>query len=229
MSISSDIRRRQRDWATGRGIEIDSYGYVINDADNLYLPLSPKFASALGADGEIANVAIEQQFPSGLRGTPPTLDVVLSLADERVIAIESKFTEWMSSKNVKLDEFQAKYLKADPGHWAACDLPKCQQLADDIGNGDENFRQLDALQLLKHALGLSKSAETPFSLLYLYYDYADESDIADRHRAEIERFAARVDASLGFRALSYQALFAELAGAAGVDGQYLEFLKAWYF
>jgi hypothetical protein len=176
----------------------------------------PELPSALGIDGELTDIKIEQQFPSGLRGTPPTLDVVLSLANDRIIAIESKFTEWMSPKRVKRDDFQAKYLQADPGHWAACGLPRCQQLAADIASGDEKFRQLDALQLLKHALGLSESANAPFSLHYLYYDYSGESDIADRHRAEIERFARRVDASLGFRALSYQALFDALDGVDSV-------------
>jgi hypothetical protein len=276
MTVSREIRRRQRNWAASRGISIDQNGYVANDQENFYLPLSSGFAKALGdagggelqdqrdrpakiralhssavlainvfqywegrkgpelpralgADGELADVMIEQQFPSGLRGTPPTLDVVLSLANDRIIAIESKFTEWMTHKRVKLDEFKAKYLQADPGHWAACKLPQCQQFAADIGNGEEKFRQLDALQLLKHALGLAKNKAGRFSLLYLYYDYAGKSDIADRHRAEIDRFAARVDAGLGFRAMSYQALFAGLAAERGVDEEYLEYLRRRYF
>jgi hypothetical protein len=277
LSISNEIKRRQRDWAASHGIAIDRNGYVIDDPANLYRPLSSAFAQALGAagggelqdqrdrpakiralhssavlainvfqywegrsgpelprvlgaDGELADVAIEQQFPSGLRGTPPTLDVVLSLDDARIIAVESKFTEWMSPKRVKRDEFRAKYLQADPGHWAACQLAQCQQLAADIGSGDEKFRQLDALQLLKHALGLAKNKAGRFALLYLYYDYNGESEIADRHRAEIERFTARVDASLGFQALSYQALFAGLVDAAGADDEeYIEYLRDRYF
>jgi hypothetical protein len=134
----------------------------------------------------------------------------------------------MSPKRVKRDDFQAKYLQADPGHWTACGLPQCQQLAVAIASGDEKFRQLDGLQLLKHALGFSKSADAPFTLLYLYYDHSGESDIADRHRAEIERFAERFDASLGFRALSYQALFEGLGGAGSVDKAYLEYLRERY-
>lgn len=188
-----------------------------------------KLPRALGFDGELAGVEIERPFTSGLKGMPPTLDVVLTLGNNKLIAIESKFTEWMSKKRVKLDDFKAKYLQADPGHWTACQLPKCQALAADVASGKEAFRQLDALQLLKHALGLAKNVGDGFSLLYLYYDCEGESDVADRHRAEIDRFAERIDASLEFRAVTYQTLFGGLAGADGLDDEYLEYLRGRYF
>ena len=47
MSISREIKRRQRNWAASRGITIDRNGYVIDDPSNLYLPLSSGFAEAL--------------------------------------------------------------------------------------------------------------------------------------------------------------------------------------
>jgi len=189
----------------------------------------PELPAAFGLEGQLAGVAIEQQFPSGLRGTPPTLDVVLTLADDRLIAIESKFTEWMTKKRIKLDDFSSKYLKADQGHWAACDLPKCQKLAADIASGKESFRQLDALQLLKHALGLQRNVEGRFSLLYLYYDYEGKSDIADLHREEAARFESLVDDSPGFKSLSYQQLFAALSAQPGVDADYFGYLRERYF
>ena len=184
---------------------------------------------ALGVEGSLINVCIEQQFPSGLRGTPPTLDVMLELGSNHLIAIESKFTEWMTKKRVKLDEFAAKYLSAEPGHWTACGLPACQQLASDIAGGRESFRQLDALQLLKHALGLQKNVAGRFSLVYLYYDYEGQSDIADLHREEAVRFASLVDSIFGFRSLSYQDLFAVLSDQSGVEADYVSYLRERYF
>ena len=276
MTITQEVRRQQRSWATARNVSVDRKDYVEDQVENLFLPLSVRFSKALGdagggelqeqrdrpakiralhssavlainvfqywegrtgsalpmalgSGGELADVNIEQQFPSGLRGTPPTLDVVLTLADGHLIATESKFTEWMSKKRVKLDDFRHKYLAADPGHWMARDLPKCQQLASNIASGKETFRQLDALQLLKHALGLQNNVAGRFSLLYLYYDYERESDVADLHREEAARFESSVDDSLDFKRLSYQQLFAAVAAESGTDSDYLSYLRDRYF
>jgi hypothetical protein len=188
----------------------------------------PELPRALGIDGDLASVKIEQQFSTGLRGTPPTLDVVVKLQDERLVAIESKFTEWTTKKRPDLARLQEKYLK--PGAlWADAGLPECQQLAADLVAGTESFRHLDALQLLKHVLGLSKSQGARFSLFYLYFDYEGESEMAALHREEVERFAARVDGVLGFRGLSYQQLFAALAATEVVESDYIDYLRQRYF
>lgn len=183
---------------------------------------------ALGVEGTLVSVAIEQPYRTSLPGFPPTLDVVLSLVGGRLIAIESKYTEWMAKERPKLADFRTKYLSG-PEWWAEARLPRCQQLARDIGNGKEEFRHLDALQLLKHALGLATSAGQPFELLYLYYEDGDDSPIAKLHRDELERFSARVDASLGFRGVTYQSLFKVLRRANGLDVGYVDFLRRRYF
>jgi hypothetical protein len=183
---------------------------------------------AFGYDGDLARVEIEQQYPTGLEGVPPTLDVTLTLADGRLIAIESKFTEWMTRKRPGLFRLRDKYLR--PGTlWADVGLPMCQQLAAEIAAGAESFLHLDALQLLKHALGLRTSAPACYSLMYLYYDDTGPFAMAERHRDELARFAARVDAQLRFRALSYQALYAAMTAQAGIDQRYLDYLRARYF
>jgi hypothetical protein len=192
-----------------------------------------ELSRALGFDAALVDVRIEQQFSSGLRGTPPTLDVVLSLADGRSIAIESKFTEWMTRKRPKLAHFREKYLADGADLWAGRGLHECQALAREIADDKEEFRQLDALQLLKHALGLATSGPSRFSLCYLYYE-DDETSAAGarhrtRHRTEIRRFADRIDSALGFRALTYQTLFKALSEIPGVGDSYLEYLRARYF
>jgi hypothetical protein len=133
----------------------------------------------------------------------------------------------MTKKRPKLADFRAKYLADGTALWAARNLPACQRLAADIAAGTESFRQLDALQLLKHALGLAVSAPRPFALVYLYHDDGGDSTAATAHRAELARFAARVDTALGFRALTYQALFAAMDGAG--DAAYLDYLRRRYF
>lgn len=189
----------------------------------------PELPKALGLEGSLEELEIERQFVSGLKGTPPTLDVVLRLSGHRTVAIESKFTEWMTRKRPKLADFREKYLKPGLDLWLGSSLPACQALATEIAAGEVEYRHLDALQLLKHALGLSKSAAHPFSLLYLYYEVGGRSATADLHRAEISRFAAAVDESLEFRALTYQKLFAALEEPDGIEPGYLGYLRARYF
>lgn len=276
MNVRRDIRRRQRAWATARRLPVDRRGFLYAASENLYLPFSPAFSSAmvsagggelkeqrdrpakiralcssavlainvfqywehqsgpelpmaLGLDGSLEKLQIEQSFHSGLPGEPPTLDVVLRLSNRRTVAIESKFTEWMTAKRLGLRRFAKKYLEHDPGLWAGVGLAKCQQLAIDIAAGRLQFRQLDALQLLKHALGLQRNLGAQFSLHYLYCDYTGHSAIAARHRAEIARFADLVDHTIGFRAVSYQQLFAALDRMSGVDSGYLDYLRQRYF
>ena len=188
----------------------------------------PGLPRAIGLEGELADVSIERQFPTGLRGTPPTLDVLLEMDDHCIVAIESKFTEWIERKRPDLDRFRRKYLNTGRELWADAGLPNCQALAFEVADHKIQFRQLDVLQLLKHALGLGISAKRPFSLMYLYYDHDRTSDIADLHREEVGRFAGRVDDRLNFRAMSYQSLFAALAGAPLIDPGYIAYLKERY-
>lgn len=276
MTIKGEVKSWQKSWAAARGILVDKDGYVSDESENLFLPLSagfsaalsvagggelqnqrdrpakfralhssaalavnvfqywedqagPQLPAALGFDGQLNDIAIERQFPSGLRGTPPTLDVTVSVEPDHLIAIESKFTEWMMKKQAKLDDFSSKYLSACPGHWDNSNLPNCQRLAAGMASGKELFRHLDVVQLLKHALGLQKNAAGRFSLLYLYYDYKGESDIADLHREEVSKFASIVDSALGFKGLSYQQLFSTLSEQPGISTSYLSYLRERYF
>lgn len=187
----------------------------------------PVLPRALGFDGDLESLAIEQPLLTGLPGSSPTVDVALTLSGNRLLAIESKFSEWMTRKRPKLDAFGAKYLAGGRRLWADRGLPACQQLATDIAAGREAYRQLDALQLLKQALGLANRATASSALLYLYHDDSSGA-LGARHRAEVQAFAGRVDADLGFRALSYQLLLAALARSTEVDAAYPDWLLARY-
>jgi hypothetical protein len=184
--------------------------------------------SALGLDDTITEITFEAQYPTGLPGNPPNLDVVLALASGDQFAIESKFTEWMQAKSTGKAPFKGKYFESSVGLWEQRDLSGCQKLAERMQAGETVFRHLDVAQLLKHALGLATQLGSAFSLNYLYYDRPSAE--ADSHKQEIEQFAAKVDNALRFSAVSYQELYPRLKQVAG-DGHadYLGYLERRYF
>jgi hypothetical protein len=170
----------------------------------------------------------EAKFPTGLKGNPPNLDIVLTMKSGVTFAIESKFTEWLAPKARSESPFKDKYFESKTGLWKSVGLPECQQLAQDIQTGTEQFVHLDAPQLLKHALGLAKQAKDGFSLCYLYFDWTCPE--SDTHRHELNRFASRVDSEVRFRSMTYQNLFGRLTQTCGPEhAHYLEYLRGRYF
>jgi len=182
---------------------------------------------ALGTEVELKSLSFEAQFSTGLKGNPPNLDVVLELASGSVIAIESKFSEWLTPKPNNAEVFKPKYFPSDTKFWKQNGLPESQALAEKIYNGTEVFKFLDAPQLLKHALGLATQLSNRFSLYYLYYDWPGRE--SEAHRAEVARFAERVGAELRFRAFTYQEIYRQLCDYNTVDSKYLAYLRSRYF
>jgi hypothetical protein len=182
---------------------------------------------ALGIDADGASLAFEEPLQTGLEGDPPTSDVALRLPSGRLVAIESKFSEWLVRRPRSKAVFKAKYFPDGDGVWTRARLRRCQGLANDIRAGRERFRFLHAAQLLKHALGLAVNGERDAELLYLYYDWPCRE--AGAHGGELARFAERVHGELPFRALTYQAVFRRLCAAPGIEAGYLEYLRRRYF
>ncbi len=176
--------------------------------------------------GEV-DVHFEEQYPTGLPGNPPNLDVVLRRSGGHVIAIESKFTEWLTPKAKKAPPLKDKYFPKGAGVWEQVGLPRKQQFAAALHAGEVVFRHLDAPQLIKHSLGLATHLGRDFSLLYVFYD-ADGVE-GEVHRSEISIFAAQVGSEFGFQAISYQQVFPELAARHDAPEEYLSYLKARYF
>lgn len=181
--------------------------------------------SALALDHAIENIEFERQFPTGLKGTPPNLDVVLTMADGELIAIESKFCEWMAPAAPDFRALRPSYFRQP--YWSLRGLPACQDLAHALDQQRASFRYLDAAQLLKHALGLATQNGGRFHLWYLFYD--SSSAAGDIHRAEIDLFGQKVRGDIGFRALSYQTLIGSLERYAGPDdAHYIAYLRSRY-
>lgn len=151
----------------------------------------------------------EQQLPTGLKGTPPTLDVFFQCGEE-VVAIEAKFLEYFSPKKAK---FSPSYSKANLP-WVEDVWWKAMEDATQAGR-----QHLDVAQLVKHYFGLCHSlsrgdAESrkpaKATLLYLFWEPDNRKDIeiCQNHRREIKKFHSRVSPSkITFRSLSYPELW----------------------
>lgn len=179
---------------------------------------------ALQITEEANEIAFEQKFKTGLGGNPPNLDVVFRRenAGGHVTAIESKFAEPYDDREHK--GFAASYFETR-GLWD--DLPTCRDLANLINCG-EQFASIDAAQLLKHILGLRRNQKQhSFTLLYLWYDVRD-SDAAETHRKEIERFQKIVSCEVSFRSMTHQELFAGLLPHIR-STDYADYLGSRYF
>lgn len=162
----------------------------------------------LDLDYPILDVQFERRCPTGLAGTPPHLDVVLD-AGSRVIGIESKFTEWLVPKAAKTAVFDVKYLQRRQKLWESAGLPHSQKMAEAIASGELQFAHVDALQLLKHALGLKACFGDRAALAYVYLERA--GDVGTAHVRELDTFTSALSGELSFRSWTYQELTAAVA------------------
>jgi hypothetical protein len=178
--------------------------------------------NALGLSDRITQIGFEEHFPTGLRGNPPNVDVVITLEGNKYVAIESKFTEWLNPRERILDP---KYFSSGE-LWTAQGLPNCQTAANDFKETGP-FRFLDVPQLLKHALGLARKEAGAYALCYIYFDLHGPE--RERHADEVARFRDLVGGEIRFSALTYQQLFDRLAETVGPeDAVYLSYLQARY-
>ena len=145
---------------------------------------------------------LEAECHTGLRGTPPNLDVLLQSPDI-VIGIESKLLEPLTLTN---PHFSPSYSRDN--------LPLCEEpwwnLLERVRQGPPSH--LDAAQLIKHYLGLrNRFSGQKVSLLYLFWKPLNAAKIEEyaRHAEELERFRAAVqDAeAVNFVAMDYLQLW----------------------
>ncbi|MEO8466059.1 MAG: hypothetical protein ABI640_12015 [Gammaproteobacteria bacterium] len=204
-----------------------SAALVINFFDYWRGRDSAPLASVLGLPAGSPQLRFEEPLPTGLEGDPPSADVTLHWPSGHVAAIESKLGEWLVRRPRNKAVFKRKYFPLGGDVWSAAGLPRCQALAADIDSGRERFRWLHAAQLLKHALGLERLGAPATTLVYLYYDWPSRE--ATEHAAELTRFAARIEAEVDFRVLTYQALQDALVAADTLDPQHRAYLTQRYF
>ena len=183
-------------------------------------------ATVLGLHQQIRSIRFEHKFPTGLPGNAPNLDVVLTLADDAIIAIESKFLEPYSTHT---SGFKPKYFAPGVDLWKQANFPNCQRFAMQLNSGAVKMRWLHAEQLLKHVLGLSRHKSSKWSLIYLWYEAVGTA--AQEHAAEISEIERVMAADhIDFRAATYQTLFMKMMPLAQVSDQgYCAYLEERYF
>jgi hypothetical protein len=183
---------------------------------------------ALGVGGPGGTrLELEAPLPTGLPGDPPTVDVALYRPDGRLVAVESKFAEWLTPRPRGKRVFKDKYFAQGQRVWAAAGLPLCQVLAEELQDGRERTKHLNAPQLLKHALGLAANGLRTSTLVYLYYERPGRQ--AATHRAEAERVVARLAPDIDVRVATYQSLFEALRAKPKLERDYVDYLARRYF
>lgn len=175
-------------------------------AVNCFAPFRTRLAALRMPTGAgFTQLEFERQCPSGLRGVPPHLDVLLSGADV-LVAIESKLTEYLSQSPAR---FAASYKDNRQEAWR--DGAYFRELLR--LEREPDYAWLNAAQLVKHAFGLAhtfRGERRKLTLLYLYWEPAnpDCDPTFARHRQDLQAFAARVQgANPAFSFMSYRELW----------------------
>lgn len=226
--------RTRADFTNGSGSELTQKMRALHSSSALAVNFFEFWRAAdctplvrlLGLDSPVEAISFERQYPTGLAGNPPNLDVCISLASGRTVAIESKFCEWLGKNAPDQEYFKPKYFPEGSAIWTLRGLPECQRLAEDIDAQRKHFIHLDAAQLLKHALGLATQLGARFDLYYVYFEWPGSESAL--HRSEIDCFSKRVGSEIRFRSMTYQDLFGRL-GVDDAEPDYFNYLRGRYF
>ena len=176
--------------------------------------------------GGFTETRFEKKLPTGLQGNPPNLDFFAS-GPEGTVAVESKFTEVLSTKTA---EFRASYGEAIE----RLAEPAWRDVYKSLVGDPSRFTSLDAAQLVKHYLGMRHSLveySRPQAFVYVYWEPTNAVGEFSTHRVELEEFSAEVAGSdIRFLGLSYADLWGEWEEAntwPGV-GEHVVALRARY-
>jgi hypothetical protein len=161
----------------------------------------------LAGETFVGETHLEVECPTGLRGTPPTLDCLVD--GEHVLAVESKCTEPFATHHAYFSPAYAAAMESVHPTWRA----EYQRLVED----PHRYRHLDAAQLVKHYLGLRRCFDDrEVTLAYLYWEPANASELASCsiHAAELAELRKRVgDPAVRFVGMSYRELWDHWADA----------------
>jgi hypothetical protein len=153
-------------------------------------------------------IQFEVRCPTGLRGTPPHLDL-LALRGEVAVAATVRCTEYLSRRRTAVAPSYDRLLATTPG------LDPWRRQLERLRHEPGRHRHLDLGALIKFALALGRTfPERPATLLYLYWEplNADEFGEFCQHRAEAAELAAAVaDARVPLDALSFEAMWRQWA------------------
>jgi hypothetical protein len=172
-------------------------------------------------------VQFEVRCPTGLRGTPPHLDL-LALRGEIAVAVIVRCIEYLSRRKTAVAPSYDRLLAATPG------LELWRHQLDRLRTEPQHYRHVDPGALIKFALALGRTfPDRPTILLYLYWEplNAERFEEFCRHREETAELAhAMRGARVSFEPLSFDAMWREWAarGAPSWLADHVDQLRARY-
>jgi len=158
-------------------------------------------------NSNFTEAVFEKKISTGI--STPNLDFYLENS-ETIIGIESKFTEYLTSKTEHTKENLCKYFMREELNF----LPRLfdSVILNYINSPDKMF--LNVAQLIKHSIGLLKNKGNKEAILvYIYWkpkswnSIGEYQKIYEQHNYEIEDFAKRINKFITFRHLSYKDLW----------------------
>ena len=199
----------EADVRSGAGAELKGKFRAVHSstalAVNVFGPFRRMIADlVLPGVGPFSCLEFERRCPTGLRGTPPHLDVLLQ-GSQDVVGIESKLTEPLAKHRASFEPAYRENIRDErrESAWFAEMLRLEQE--------PEPFYWLDVAQLVKHAFGLARTfPHDPVTLFYIYWEPSGAEPFPElvEHRSEIKAFSERVAGSRPrFRAISYPELW----------------------
>lgn len=173
-------------------------------------------AMALGSVRPESSLQYERRVRIYRWGTPAHLDGAIEGGDLAPIGIEAKYLEPFRKQP---DPALEAYLLPGREREAIWDgLARLRCVAEDLHAKRLVYDFLDAGQLVKHALGLTRSyGHLGFELTYLWFRFPDAA-ASDELADEVDDFAARVAPDVRLRGVTYQELVARLPNAHEVPG-----------
>lgn len=174
-------------------------------AINSFMPWQG-FANELPLDRWIGFDAIQLvvRCPTGLRGTPPHLDL-LALRDHAAVAVTVRCTEYLSRRRSVIAPAYDRLLAATSG------LDPWLRQLERLRAAPDSLQHIDLGALVKHALALGRTfPDRPSTLLYLYWEPldADQFEAFQQHRGELDGLTAAVaDARVAFASRSFDSLW----------------------
>jgi hypothetical protein len=181
-------------------------------AINTFLPWqkAPEQLPLAGWTGFDA-VQFEVRCPTGLRGTPPHLDL-LALRGEVAVAVTVRCIEYLSRRKTAVAPSYDRLLAATPG------LDPWRRQLDGLRHDPGRQRHLDLGALVKFALALGRTfPERPTRLLYLFWEPLNATEFSEfrRHREEAAALAEAVgDARVTLDAQSFEEICRQWATRA---------------
>jgi hypothetical protein len=153
-------------------------------------------------------IQFEVRCPTGLRGTPPLLDLV-ALREGAAVAVTVRCTEYLSRRKSNVAASYDRLLAA------TASLEIWLHLLEQLRATPGTYQHLDLGGLVKHGLALGRTfPDRLTTLLYLYWEPldADQFDEFRRHRAELATVAdALRSARVRLAAQSFGSLWHEWA------------------